>query len=287
MNNRDYRNYDEEKNRKFKGTFYVAISIITLIVAIIGASFSYFIASASSEEGVINAASTAFSLRYNDEYTNLFNTDLIPVATNVALYAAISQPYDTEAEAAYSKYINNQTAENKQLLKNIKCRDDRGNAVCSTYTFTITNPAEMGVDQTLNFKLVPAENTFGNLYIMVVAIDDPDNLNTANETATTKEEAGVVLDEYHLNQENMTDGAYELSDLTVTLESGESQTYEIIIYIKNLEDVVDDGFVTESGDQTEADSNKHFAASMVITPEGNNDNQIYGVIAASSDKFDE
>jgi hypothetical protein len=286
MDNRDYRNYSEEKNRKVKGTFYVTVSIITLIVAIIGASFSYFIASASSDEGAISTSSTAFSLDYNDSYSNLFNTDLIPAASNVALYAAVSQAYDNDAKIAYENYTADATAENKQLLKGTKCRDDRGNAVCSTYTFTVTNPEEMGVAQTLNFRLVPEVNSFANLYIMVVEVD-PDTVNEANTDATTKEEAGVVLDEYHLNSANKTNGYYELTDLQATLQPGESKTYEMIIYIKNLEDVVDDGFVTESGDQTEVDSNKSFAASMVIYPEGNEENQIYGVIAASSNKFEE
>ena len=49
MDNRDYRNYDEEKNKRFKGTFYIVISVVTLIVAVIGASFSYFIQKIGSQ----------------------------------------------------------------------------------------------------------------------------------------------------------------------------------------------------------------------------------------------
>lgn len=278
MDNRDYRNYDEERNRRFRGAFYATVSIITLIVAIIGASFSYFIASASSSEGAISTGSTGFSLDYNDTYDNLFNFDLIPADTNVALYGAIGQNYIKET---YDAYINDPTAANKKLLAGNKCRDDNGNAVCSTYKFTVTNPEEMGVAQTLNFRLVQQSNTFENLYIMVV---DPDNVDA---NAASRGDAGVVLDEFHLGDENITGDYYDLSSLTVTLQSGASKTYEIIIYIKNLEDVYDGDFLETSGDQTEADSNKNFAASIVIFPEGNEQNQIYGVIAASSGKFGE
>lgn len=278
-NNRDYNSYRDDRNNKFKGVFYVTVSVVTLVVAIIGASFSYFIASASSEEDAVSVGSTGFSLEYVEDSNNIANFDLIPTPTNVALYAAIAQEFD---KTDYDNYQNDPSTANKLALKNDKCRDDNGNAVCGTYRFTVTNPSEMNVQQTLNFRLVPSMNTFANLYIMVV---DPELVNV---NGTSRRDAGVVLDEYHLNDSNKTGNAYELTDLSVTLQPGKSKTYELIIYIKNLEDVKDDdGFLLESGDQTELDSNRTFSAAMVIYPDGEDSNQIFGVIGESSGKFGE
>lgn len=280
MDNRDYRNYSEEKNKRFKGTFYIVISVITLIVAIIGASFSYFIATASSDENAITTGSTGFSLDFQQYDQNLVNTDLIPSASNVALYSAIRQPYDSVKLQAY---LNEPSVENKRDLAGTKCRDDNGNAICSTYRFTVTNPAEMGVKQTLKFKLAPSVNEFANLYMMVVRVD-----SIIVDNPTTKEEAGVVVDEFHLTSSTLQDDGWILEDMTYTLDSGSFVTYEIILYIKNLEDEVVEDTVISSGDQTEADSNKSFAAGIIVYPEGGDgSNQIYGVIGLASDTFTE
>ena len=156
---------DEKENRKAKGIFYATISIVTLVVAIIGASFSYFIASTSSVDGAIDTGSTSFSLIYQDNFKHLLNPDLIPAANNVAYYAAVMQDYATDE--LYDEFDNNLLTFDKTRLSGTKCRDDNGNAVCSIYTFTITNPASTGTTQTLNFKIIPIENTFANLYLMV------------------------------------------------------------------------------------------------------------------------
>ena len=275
--NRDYRNYNEEKNKRFKGIFYMTVSIITLIVAIIGASFSYFIASASSADGAIKTQTTGFSIDYKDDYANIFNTDLVPSSSNTSLYAAVAQEYDASLQEQYQA---DPSAENKNLLRNKRCRDDNGNAVCSIYQFTVTNPANMGVAQTLNFSLKPTTNDFENLYIMVY--DPNDEKVKGYDTAASRGEAGVVLDEYHLNRDNMTGDSYNLENLKVTLQPGEFKTYVMVIYILNKEDSAPG---VGDGDQTEEDSNKSFAAAMEIRPDGQTASQIYGVIGASSGKF--
>ena len=59
--------FDEKQHRKNKGIFYATVSIVTLVIAIIGASFSYFIASTNSVDSAIDTGSTSFSLIYEDK----------------------------------------------------------------------------------------------------------------------------------------------------------------------------------------------------------------------------
>lgn len=281
--------FDEKQHRRNKGIFYATISIVTLVIAIIGASFSYFIASTNSVDSAIDTGSTSFSLIYEDDFKHLLNPDLIPAANNVAYYAAAMQDYATEE--LYNEFEENKLTFDKTRFKNTKCRDDNGNAVCSIYTFTITNPASAGVPQTLNFRIIPIENTFGNLYLMVrdASVETDENTKT-----------GIVVNDFHLGDNlehdvEMDKDYYDLSALDsnqqcsencmeVTLESGESATYQMILYIKNLEDVVEDDNIISSGDQTAADSNKNFIASVMISPK-NGSGQIFGVIDAASGKF--
>lgn len=289
----DNKYLDEKENKKAKGIFYVTISIVTLVVAIIGASFSYFIASASSDSDAIETGSTVFSLVYEDNFQHLLNTDLIPAANNVVYYSAFEQNY--AADNLYTEFKNNPVTFNKEDLAGTKCRDDNGNAVCSLYTFTITNPTNTGVEQTLNFEIVQLENSFANLYLMVrdASVDlDP------NKTVKT----GITIDKYHLGNENLDYDSqpereyYNLSKknengecitgkcMQAVLQPGQSKTYQLVIYIENLEDVIENGEIVRKGDQTSVDANKNFIGSVVISPEGGT-GQIYGVIRNASGKF--
>ena len=147
--------FDEKQNKRTKGIFYATISIVTLVVAIIGASFSYFIASASSNKNAIQTGSTMFSLDYNDNFRHLLNPDLIPTAPNIAYYAALAQDY--ASEDLYSTFSADPASFDKKTnFANTKCRDDNGNAVCSLYTFKITNPGtNSSAVQTFYFKILP------------------------------------------------------------------------------------------------------------------------------------
>ena len=51
----------EEENRKGPGVFYAVVGVATLVVAIIGATFAYFSASAPSSKGVITGATKDIS----------------------------------------------------------------------------------------------------------------------------------------------------------------------------------------------------------------------------------
>ena len=212
---------------------------------------------------------------------------------NVVYYSSVI--YDYASSDIYRQFSENpMNFDKKTNLAETKCRDQNGNAVCSLYTFSVTNPDNIGVDQSLKFRIQPIENTFENLYLMVL---DPSVVEANTEDLDAFLEAGVksgvVINEFHLGDENLkTDDTtgdlyYDLEGLDVTLASGESKSYELVLYIKNLKDEKDENNnVIASGDQTEADANKNFIASVVIVPDSaDGDGQIYGVIANASGKF--
>lgn len=104
---------NNEKNNG-KGIFYGVIGVATLIVAIIGATFAYFTASASNDNTIQgNAAQISFKLSVAKETTvDESKGGLIPMT-------------DSMVKAA--------------VTATTPCVDDLGNAVCQIYSVTVEN----------------------------------------------------------------------------------------------------------------------------------------------------
>lgn len=112
---------NNEKNNG-KGIFYGVIGVATLIVAIIGATFAYFTASATAGENVItgNAASVSFDLKVTKVTTVDETTGGMIPMTDGMLNAAV-----TSAKGA--------------------CVDDTGAAVCQIYKVELANNGSAGL----------------------------------------------------------------------------------------------------------------------------------------------
>ena len=104
-----------------RGIFYGVIGVATLVVAIIGATFAYFSATAGSADNTIQASGATVGLTW-DENDDKVLTDLIPIAVT---YAG-------------DEDIENQLAEFITEVKTGDCKDDHYN-VCSVYSFKVTN----------------------------------------------------------------------------------------------------------------------------------------------------
>ena len=102
------------ENNNGRGIFYGVIGVATLVVAIIGATFAYFSASAANNNA-IRVGTTSVSLSLDDEEYN-FYTDLIPV----------------DAENQYFAAYPGLTALNPDKSNKGKgtCTDDLGNSIC-------------------------------------------------------------------------------------------------------------------------------------------------------------
>ena len=117
---------NNENNKKGRGIFYGVIGVATLVVAIIGATFAYFTASQSSNNGDItgNATSVSFGLSVTrDETTDQTNGGLIPMS-NSMVQSAVYVGGIPSVGGGQSK---------------VACVDDLGNSVCQIYKVTVTN----------------------------------------------------------------------------------------------------------------------------------------------------
>ena len=110
-----------EKRNNGKGIFYGVIGVATLVVAIIGATFAYFTASASNNNVITgDMATVSLSLsvaKVSDIDTQ--NQGMIPMSNGMVEAAALGSG-------------------------NVTCKDDNGNAVCQIYKITLTNSSSAG-----------------------------------------------------------------------------------------------------------------------------------------------
>lgn len=132
-------------NREDKrGIFFGVVGVLTLIVAIIGASLAYFSINANSAEDALKVQAATVQIVYEDG--DLLEVDeIIPSTKEVAL-------------ETYRRYLANETytgdlGEGETQIPYEKCKDDRGYTVCGVYEFSLTNDGINPMDITA--KVIP------------------------------------------------------------------------------------------------------------------------------------
>lgn len=118
-----------------RGIFFGVIGVLTLIVAIIGASLAYFSINAKSETNALTVKAATVKIVYEDG-DKLNVTNIIPSTQEVALRTFTRTGQDDGKDGTYKT-----------------CVDDKGYNVCGYYDFTLTNegPTEMEITA----KVVP------------------------------------------------------------------------------------------------------------------------------------
>ncbi len=117
------------ENSKGRGIFLGVVSVATLIVAIIGATFAWFSASVGSGENDVNL--TAYQFDADLTVERVFPTDenaskkIIPFVPDKVLREGL------ENETNNMNYALNEATD--------KCVDSNGYLVCSLYKITVTN----------------------------------------------------------------------------------------------------------------------------------------------------
>ena len=246
------------ENRRGSGIFLGVIGVATLVVAIIGATFAYFSASAISNNDAIRVQGANLSLGYADDPSGL-KTNLIPTAEKYALYAG------TNAE---------------WIEDDKECLDDYSSEICGAYYFTIGNPNTTAMN--INGRVTTTVNEFENL---MFAIYDEANVQVVEPTAFPKNTGGFVeLDELdqqligtpmegrgdNFDSSNPTTFTplVDKSDPTNADEVTNVRTYKMIIWIE------------ETGEnQTDDDSGKVFTAG--ITFDTGDGSGVTGIITAA------
>ena len=127
-----------------RGIFFGVIGVLTLIVAIIGASLAYFSINAKSNDDALTVQAATVQIVYKDgEALNV--NEIIPSTKAIAL-------------ETYRRFLAGDTykadlGEGETDVPYQKCVDDKGHTVCGVYEFTLTNNGVNPVNVTA--KVVP------------------------------------------------------------------------------------------------------------------------------------
>lgn len=258
------------ENKNGKGIFLGVVSVATLVVAIIGATFAFFSASTSGNNGSIDFGSTQLgdNVLTLTEQSN-FKSTLVPVAS------------EESSGTKFAGYIGLDTTTTNY------CLDDQGNGICSVYQFTVTNTGT--VAQPIYISLEPTTNDFGNLYYAIYDGADADVTDhkvatgfTKATTATTDGGHGTLTAASTTDlkrQAARLDGTNEvqLTELNTTLTASDGAaggtdevTYTIVFWVQETQ-----------YDQNTSDGGKTFVGKINVTT-ANGGSGVTGVIANGS-----
>ena len=210
----------EDENRK-KGIFFGIIGVATLIIAIIGATFAYFTATAGSANNAVDITSFDFSasVSVNKEFPSSVS-NLIPVLTRT-----IPEGQSVEQDTGKLVALLNKASD--------KCIDENGFAACALYHITVTNTGINAL--TLEGKIVTTDGgQFANLEAQFVTYDETEqeyaldgDAIAINETAG----ASTTL----TNPETGSDGVFTVAAQTETGGTPRPGTtdFYLVIYLND------------------------------------------------------
>ena len=170
-------NYEEQQSNNKTNIFNLVIGIATLLIALLGATFAYFSATARSEENDVTVKSAYVSISYT-RGTEIKASNLIPATQNVVTkkYQKEVAAYDPEVDGEeiitdYDTYVNDIAR---------KCVDAKGKEVCYVYEFSIESDGAVGEETDILAYLKINVNEFESLSYVLYEV-------------TFKEEEGTVL----------------------------------------------------------------------------------------------
>jgi len=166
-----------------RNTFNIIIGVSTLLIAILGATFAYFSATATSKDNDVNVKSAYVSISY-DGGTEIKASNLIPSTERVALkmfqkenIESIGAEGDEGLEIADEDLYTNDTSR--------RCIDVKGREVCYVYQFTITSDGEVGGTTGITGYIKVNQNQFDNLSYVIYEV-----------TFKKNENGKILLDKY-------------------------------------------------------------------------------------------
>lgn len=265
-------------NEKKKKLLLLGLFAIALIILIgVGATFAYFTATVSSEEGAVSTGAAIFEIDFDDD-TDLIKNKLIPSEEK---YVDIASKRVDENGDFLKPTIDSQTKE--EIIKNTSCIDDNLNEICSMYTFTIGNPMT-DVELPVYITLTPDINTFENLYFKVLnenleevisathLIDDRYEVD-ANGDYQKDSEGNLIK---KADFDNLKISPIVLTNINTSIpkaidkDTPSTKRYTIVMWIKEIHKP-----------QNAEDSNKMFASTLEITASSAAGTGITGIFSAT------
>ena len=193
--------------RKGSGTFLIIVSVLTLIVAIVGATFAYFTAQLSNDTPV-EVQSYKFSAGMSVEQAR-------PTATKTEEgYKALIPLDDDNIIKAVDENLNN-------------CVDKNGYLVCKAYKITISNT---GSAMSLTGKLTAETNGFTNLKYQILD-SNLQAISGSNATAIT----GTTDSNFAFDG-----GSDSFTVAEGTPELATKATYYLVLWLSNTDGAAQD-----------------------------------------------
>ena len=185
-----------DNNKRNSEIFLGIVGVATLIVAIIGASFSYFVASASSAESAVDLTAYEFNSSLSLQPIYASDAKMIPIDP-MGIVENADSPNNTNL--AYALNVAK------------KCTDDHGFKVCALYEITLTNNAPEAV--TLQGTIVTEEaTTFENLMYRPV----------------TKSGESYTIGSNATSLSTVANGSINIGEITVQPNGGTATVYALI-----------------------------------------------------------
>ena len=245
------------ENKNGNGLFLGIVSVATLVVAIIGATFAYFSANTQSAENAVEVGAYEYnlSLSMNQIYPeNVSVQGLIPLNPDTVIEGAL-EPNNTNLLYALN------------VAKN-KCIDDNGMQVCALYQVSITNQATNPVTlkgqikTTSNIPGTPTSDTemrtgFANLTYQSLIGNHEDN-SLAKNTALAF--AAPVT----LASETEGDNTVNIADIYIPGAHTDEETEELVAGVGTSYVLI---YLNDNGDQS-AEMGAKFTGQVIYSSSG-------------------
>ena len=201
----------EENNRKGTGVFYAVVGVATLVVAIIGATFAFFSASATNDSTITGGTAEAGGVKLDVTPVTETGTNMIPLnlmdnttPTNIATGAA---DQFTDALGA---------------TKGASCKDSNGNNVCQVYSIKVTNLSTTSTVQVRGTLTLATESE--NMKWQLLSAAD----------ATTRADFATVVDKGVAGNVTVggNTGATGAAAASQTLAKSGDATYYVLVWLE-------------------------------------------------------
>lgn len=160
----------EENNRKGTGIFYAVVGVATLVVAIVGATFAFFTATAATDSTKDITGTTAEAASLKLTVSKVAPTDLSP-----------------------EKMVPLTSSTQMEKALKASCKDDAGYAACQVYKIEVTSTTVENVNVIPEVTLTDTANKFTNLKFQLLsgtssadfAIDTTNMATAAGDSTAT------------------------------------------------------------------------------------------------------
>lgn len=191
MKEYDNNTLAEEKNletrQKRDNTFNIIVGVSTLLIAIFGATFAYFSATASSKDNDVHVKSAYVSIAY-DGGIEVKASNLIPSTERIAIKMFKKEAPKADDGNYHTENENYAFQENTDEYSNDssrRCIDVVGREVCAVYQFSIESEGTEQETTEIIGGIKVEDNDFTNLSYILYEVE-----------MATDEEGNILLDRF-------------------------------------------------------------------------------------------